>query len=40
MDSIELFGALSCKFQMLHLVLSYWDVSSAGTVSEERLDQG
>lgn len=40
MDSIELISALSRKLQMLRLVLSYWDMSSAGKVSEEKLDQG
>ena len=40
MDSIEIFGALPCKLQMLHLVLSYRDMSSARKVSEGSLDQG
>lgn len=38
MDSIELIGALSCKFQMLYLVLSNGNMSSAASVSEVKLD--
>lgn len=34
MDSIELISALSCKLQMLYLVLSYRNVSSTGKMSE------
>lgn len=37
MDSIELISALSCKLQMLYLVLSYGNMSSAANVSEVSL---
>ena len=40
MNRIEMIGALSCKLQVLYLVLSYWNMSSAGKVSDEKLDQG
>ena len=39
MDSIESIGALSCKLQMLYLVLSYRDMGSAGKISEEKLSK-
>ena len=39
MDSIESIGALSCKLQMLYLVLSYRNMGSAGKISEEKLSE-
>ena len=39
MGSIESIGALSCKLQMLYLVLSYRDMGSAGKISEEKLSE-
>ena len=39
MNSIESIGALSCKLQMLYLVLSYRNMGSAGKISEEKLSE-
>ena len=40
MHSVEMISALSCKLQVLYLILSYRNMSSAGNVSQEKSEAG